>query len=61
MLAQIEPGQDPIGVMNITTLLENALMSCGMRNRVENLQMLLPEEQTELLNYSETDVIKTYK
>ena len=34
MLAQIGIGQDAIGAMNMTTLLENALTSCWMKNRM---------------------------
>ena len=33
ILAQIGTGQDAIGVMNVTTLLENALTLCWMKNR----------------------------
>ena len=34
VLVQIGIGQDTIGAMNMTTLLENALMLCQMRNRM---------------------------
>ena len=33
MLVQIGTGQDAIDAMNMTTLLENALMLCWMKNR----------------------------
>ena len=39
----------------MTTLLENAPTSCQNEEQAENLQMLLPEEQTMVLNYSETE------
>ena len=41
--------------MKINTLLENAPNIMLDEEQVENLQMLIPEEQTEVLNYSETD------
>ena len=38
----------------MTILLENAPMSCQMNEQIESVQMLLPEEQAMVLNYSET-------
>ena len=32
-IVQIGTGQDAMGVMNMTTLLENALTSCQMRSK----------------------------
>ena len=55
MLVQIETGEDAIGAMNMSTSLENALNIMSEEEQIEKLQMLLPEKQTEVLNYSETD------